>query len=130
MLGTSEAVTQSIRVQVRSQYLEAQSAPEAHRYAFAYTIRISNEGTLAAQLVTRHWIITDADGEVQEVKGEGVVGVQPLLEPGQSFEYTSGCVLETAQGTMHGTYQMVRKDGSKFDAEIASFLLAVPYSLN
>lgn len=126
----SNAVTQGIRVAVRTHYLEERSQPAAAQYAFAYTIRISNEGTKTAQLVTRHWIITNAEGQVQEVKGDGVVGMQPVLTPGESFEYTSGCVLTTPQGTMQGTYQMVREDGTKFDAEIAPFLLAVPNSLN
>ncbi len=126
----SNAVTQGIRVVVRTNYLEERSAPGANQYAFAYTIRVSNEGEKTAQLVTRHWIITNAEGIIQEVKGDGVVGMQPVLTPGESFEYTSGCVLTTPQGTMHGTYQMQREDGSKFDAEIAPFLLAVPNSLN
>ncbi|MCC6808944.1 MAG: Co2+/Mg2+ efflux protein ApaG [Deltaproteobacteria bacterium] len=126
----SQAVTEGIRVVVRTHYLEERSAPAASQYAFAYTIRISNEGKQTAQLVTRHWLITNAEGQVQEVKGDGVVGVQPVLTPGESFEYTSGCVLATPQGTMQGTYQMVREDGTRFDAEIAPFLLAVPNSLN
>lgn len=127
---TSTAVTQGIRVVVRTHYLEERSSPAAAQYAFAYTIRISNEGEKTAQLMTRHWIITNAEGQVQEVKGDGVVGMQPVLSAGESFEYTSGCVLTTPQGTMQGTYQMVREDGGKFDAEIAPFLLAVPNSLN
>lgn len=107
-------------------YLDHQSAPQAGRYVFAYTIRIANEGRETVQLKTRHWIITDATGEVREVKGEGVVGEQPTLEPGQAFEYTSGCILKTQWGTMHGTYQMVRDGASSFEAEIAPFLLAAP----
>jgi ApaG protein len=124
----SNAVTKGIRVAVRTSYLEERSGPG--QFAFAYTIRISNEGDATAQLLTRHWIITNAEGEVQEVKGDGVVGMQPVLTPGESFEYTSGCVLTTPQGTMQGTYQMTREDGTRFDAEIAPFLLAVPNSLN
>jgi ApaG protein len=123
---TSLAVTQGIRVRVQSQYLPDQSSPRDDRYVFAYTITISNEGTTAAQLKTRHWIITDARGEIEEVRGDGVVGEQPRLSPGQSFQYTSGCVLETAVGTMHGSYRFWREDGSYFDAEIAPFSLASP----
>lgn len=126
----SEAVTQGIRVQVTSQHLPERSNPAAGQYAFAYKVRISNEGHRPAQLVSRHWIITHGDGRVEEVRGAGVVGHQPRLAPGQHFEYTSWCMLSTPHGTMHGTYQMVRDDGERFDAEIAPFLLAVPNSLN
>jgi ApaG protein len=126
----SEALTKGIRVSVESVYLPDRSSPGTHQYVFAYTVRIANEGPQTAQLRTRHWVITDGNGKVQEVRGEGVVGKQPVLEPGEAFEYTSGCVLETPHGTMHGTYQMVRNDGVEFDAEIAPFLLAVPHSLN
>ncbi len=122
----SVVVTEGVRVSVKSMYLDHQSAPQAGRYVFAYTIRIANEGPETVQLKTRHWIITDATGEVREVKGEGVVGEQPTLEPGQAFEYTSGCILKTQWGTMHGTYQMVRDGASSFEAEIAPFLLAAP----
>jgi ApaG protein len=128
--AASNAVTQGIRVSVRSSYVPEQSSPRARRYVFAYTVRITNEGTDAAQLRTRHWIITDANGRVEEVKGPGVVGQQPLLRAGEHFEYTSGCVLETSSGEMRGTYQMHRPDGSMFDADIAPFLLSLPYSLN
>ena len=123
---TSIAVTQGIRVRVQSQYLPDQSSPRDDRYVFAYTITISNEGASAAQLKTRHWIITDARGEIEEVRGDGVVGEQPRLSPGQSFQYTSGCVLETPVGTMHGSYRFWREDGTFFDAEIAPFSLASP----
>ena len=99
----SKAVTQGIAVRVKSRYLPEQSQPRQHRYVFAYTIRIENEGEQPAQLMTRHWVITHGDGHVEEVKGPGVVGAQPRLEPGQYFEYTSGCVLRTPHGTMHGT---------------------------
>jgi ApaG protein len=126
----SEALTKGIRISVRSQYLEDRSQPESHQFAFAYTIRIRNEGAAAAQLLSRHWVITDGLGHVEEVRGDGVVGVQPTLEPGQSFEYSSGCILETPHGTMHGTYRMQPANGEHFEAEIAPFLLAQPGSLN
>jgi ApaG protein len=122
----STAETQGIRVTVRTQYLPDQSSPDDDQYAFAYTIHISNEGTATAQLVSRHWIITDATGKVEEVRGLGVVGQQPTLHAGEFFEYTSGCVLRTTRGTMHGTYRMVRTDGTEFDAEIAPFALVAP----
>jgi ApaG protein len=121
-------VTQGIRVRVQSAYLPDQSSPDHDRYVFAYTITITNESTFTAQLRTRHWIITDGRGSVEEVKGDGVVGEQPRLGPGQSFQYTSGCVLQTPIGTMQGTYRMWRDDGSYFDAQIAAFSLASPTS--
>ncbi len=127
---SSSAVTEGIRVNVRSQYVAEQSVPAAHRYVFAYTVRIANEGAEPAQLRTRHWIITDGTGKVEEVKGPGVVGQTPYLRPGEHFEYTSGCVLQTPRGEMRGTYQMHRPDGRVFDAMIAPFLLALPHSLN
>ncbi|MGD0526740.1 MAG: Co2+/Mg2+ efflux protein ApaG [Polyangiaceae bacterium] len=127
---SSNAVTQGIRVNVRSQYVADQSVPLAQRYVFAYTVRIANEGGEPAQLKTRHWIITDGAGKVEEVKGPGVIGQTPLLRPGEHFEYTSGCILQTPRGEMRGTYQMFRPDGSSFDATIAPFLLALPHSLN
>ncbi len=102
----------------------------SRRYVFAYSIRIENEGSAPAQLRSRHWIITDATGKVEEVRGPGVVGEQPRLGPGEHFEYTSGCVLSTPRGEMRGTYQMQRADGSTFDAAIATFELAMPYTLN
>lgn len=126
----SNAITDGIRVTVRSYYVPEQSAPRAKRYVFAYTVRIANEGAVTAQLRTRHWIITDAEGNVDEVRGDGVVGAQPTLKPGQHFEYTSGCVLRTPRGTMHGTYRMHRDDGSFFDATIAPFDLLLPMTLN
>ena len=126
----SSAVTRGIRVTVNSFYLTERSSPANHQYAFAYTVRIINEGSEPAQLRSRHWIITDGDGKVQEVRGEGVVGAQPHLKPGQQFEYTSWCMLTTAHGSMHGTYQMVTDKGEEFDATIAPFPLALPYSLN
>ena len=127
---TSTATTEGIRVSVKSQYLADQSVPQSKRYVFAYTVTIANEGAEPAQLRTRHWIITDGTGKVEEVKGPGVVGQTPYLRPGEQFEYTSGCILQTARGQMHGSYQMVRPDGRMFDAVIAPFLLALPHSLN
>lgn len=126
----SNALTDGIRVTVRSFYVPEQSAPRAHRYVFAYTVRIANEGNHVAQLRTRHWIITDGDGKIEEVRGDGVVGAQPTLKPGDHFEYTSGCVLKTPRGTMHGTYRMHCNDGRVFDATIAPFALALPHTLN
>jgi len=126
----SSALTEGIRVSVRSQYVADQSVPLAQRYVFAYTVRIANEGLEPAQLRTRHWVITDAGGKVEEVRGPGVVGQTPFLRPGEHFEYTSGCILQTSRGEMRGTYQMYRPDGRMFDALIAPFLLALPHSLN
>ena len=119
-----------ISVEVETSYVDEQSDPTERRYVFSYTITIRNEGAVPARLLTRHWIITDANGKVIEVKGLGVVGQQPLLKPGESFEYTSGTHLETAVGTMHGTYQMIAEDGRHFDAPIASFTLSVPRILH
>src|SRR3954471_3927952 len=126
----SQALTNGILVSVQSEYLPDRSAPGAQRYAFSYTVQITNQGTETAQLRTRHWIITDAAGEVQEVRGEGVVGAQPILAPGESFEYTSWCVIATSTGSMRGSYQMVSSRGQPFDAEVAPFKLAMPHSLN
>ena len=117
-------------MQVKSQYLPERSQPRRQQYVFAYTVTIHNEGGETAQLRSRHWVITDADGNAQEVRGDGVVGEQPTLRPGQSFEYTSGCSLRTPRGTMEGTYQMVNDAGDRFDARIAPFILALPHSLN
>ncbi|HRK79124.1 MAG TPA: Co2+/Mg2+ efflux protein ApaG [Thiobacillus sp.] len=119
-----------ISVNVNTTYLAEQSDPSADRYVFAYTITIANTGTVAAQLISRHWIITDAENVTQEVKGLGVVGEQPLLRPGESFEYTSGTALATPVGTMRGSYQMAAEDGNKFDAEIPQFTLAMPRVLH
>jgi ApaG protein len=110
--------------------LEEQSDPDLERYVFAYTITIANTGTQAAQLVSRHWIITDAEHRVQEVRGLGVVGEQPMLKPGEAFEYTSGTAMNTPVGTMCGTYQMIAEDGEHFDADIPSFVLAMPRTLH
>ena len=119
-----------ITVQVVPTFIEAQSDVEQGRYVFAYTVTIQNEGTIAAKLLTRHWVITDSNGKVQEVHGEGVVGKQPYLRPGEGFQYTSGTMLETPVGTMHGSYQMIADDGMHFDAEIKPFTLSVPRVLH
>lgn len=128
--AVSTAITNGIRVSVQAVYVPEQSAPMAKRYVFAYTVKIANEGNASAQLRSRHWMITDAGGKLEEVRGPGVVGQQPLLRPGEEFEYTSGCVLQTPRGEMKGTYQMQRPDGSSFDATIAPFSLSLPYTLN
>ena len=119
-----------IKVEPSPQFLADQSDPENGRYLFAYTITIVNVGDIPAQLVSRHWIITDGNNEVQEVRGLGVVGKQPMLRPGESFRYTSGTSLTTPIGTMKGTYQMVAEDGTHFDAEIPEFVLAAPHALH
>ncbi len=119
-----------IDVKVDTLYLPSESDPDSNRYVFAYTITIENQGTVPAQLLTRHWIITDANGKVQEVKGDGVVGEQPHLKPGEGFQYTSGTVLETPIGTMEGSYQMLADDGKSFDAEIKPFTLSAPRVLH
>ena len=120
----SEAVTRGIRVQVQSFFVPERSAPEEGQWFFAYRVTISNEGSERAQLISRHWIITDGNGSKDEVRGPGVVGEQPVLEPGESFQYTSACPLSTPFGTMQGSYQMVTASGEAFDAEIAPFGLA------
>jgi ApaG protein len=119
-----------IRVNTQSTYLPDQSDEDTSRYVFAYTIRITNAGEKAAQLISRHWIITDANNQVQEVRGLGVIGEQPVLRPGESFEYSSGSSLNTPVGTMRGTYQMVGEDGARFDAAIPEFTLSVPRVLH
>ena len=123
---SSEAVTRGIRVRVDPQYDPHRSKPEAGHYFFLYTVMIENQGIEAVQLLTRHWIITDGNGEVEEVRGPGVVGEQPVLEPGESFQYTSGCPLTTDVGKMEGSYQMMWSSGEQFDARIAPFTLAMP----
>ncbi len=115
-----------IRIHVATRYVDEQSDPEMDRYVFAYTITISNDGSVAAKLISRHWIITDANGKVQEVSGDGVVGEQPHLQPGEEFQYSSGAVLDTPVGAMQGLYRMETDDGVNFDAPIAAFTLAVP----
>jgi ApaG protein len=116
----------SIRVEVATNYLPEQSEPRERRFVFSYTITLRNDGQVPAKLLTRHWIITDANGKVQEVRGDGVVGEQPYLKPGQGFRYSSGAVIETPVGTMQGSYQMRADDGEHFDAPIAPFRLAMP----
>lgn len=125
-----ESPQHAIEVIVATRFLEDQSIPEDDRYVFAYTIRIVNLGDVPARLLSRHWIITDANGKVQEVRGEGVVGEQPWLRPGEHFEYTSGAVLETPLGTMQGSYQMLADDGTSFDAMIDPFTLSIPRTLH
>jgi ApaG protein len=115
-----------IRIQVATSYVDDQSEPEADRYVFAYTITISNDGDVAAKLLSRHWVITDANGKVQEVSGDGVVGEQPHLNPGDRFRYSSGAVIGTPVGAMQGLYRMETDSGANFDAPIAPFTLAVP----
>ncbi len=120
----------NITIAVRTRYLAEQSQPAQQRFVFSYTITLRNAGALPARLLTRHWIITDADGKVEEVRGEGVVGEQPWLRPGEGYEYTSGAVLTTSVGTMVGSYQMLADDGTRFDAPIPSFVLSVPRTLH
>ena len=119
-----------ITVVPKAAYVDDQSDPSKNQYVFAYTITVTNSGSVPAQLISRHWVITDANNKVVEVKGLGVVGQQPLLKPGESFEYSSGTHLETAVGTMRGTYQMVAEDGHHFDAPIPPFTLSVPRVLH
>ncbi|MGD8908334.1 MAG: Co2+/Mg2+ efflux protein ApaG [Chromatiales bacterium] len=119
-----------IAVQVETDYMESQSQPDEHRFVFSYTVTIRNEGSISARLMNRHWIITDANGKVQEVRGEGVVGEQPQLKPGESFRYTSGTVLDTPVGSMQGSYDMIDSLGNHFDAMIPPFSLARPGSLH
>jgi ApaG protein len=129
-MSSSEAVTRGIRVRVESHYHPDRSRPAEDEWFFSYAIKIRNEGTTTVQLLTRHWIITDANGHVEEIRGPGVVGQQPVLAAGQSFEYTSFCPLPTSFGTMHGSFQMVTDDGKAFDAEIAPFPLGEPHAIN
>ncbi len=126
----SSAVPEGLRVDVLSTFRPERSEPAKRRWLFSYTVRIANEGEAPAQLLARHWIITDAEGNREEVVGDGVVGHQPRLEPGQQFEYTSYCVLKTPHGSMRGSYRMAREDGSSFSARIAPFPLLVPGSAN
>jgi ApaG protein len=125
-----DAKKYSVAVTAHSTYLPDQSDEEEDRYVFAYTIRITNNGSVSAQLVSRHWIITDADNQVQEVRGMGVVGEQPVLKPGDTFEYSSGSSIPTAVGTMRGSYQLVAEDGTRFEASIPEFTLSVPRVLH
>ncbi len=126
----NETDLNKIRVDVETRYIEDQSNPEQNYYVFAYTITIQNKGRQSAQLLTRHWVITDSNQKVQEVRGDGVVGEQPLLKPGEQFVYTSGTMLETEIGTMKGSYQMLADDGSHFDAAIDEFVLSTPRVLH
>ena len=127
---TSEAATRGVQVSVLAEYAPDRSRPEQGQWFFLYTITISNNSTDTVQLVSRHWMITDGTGKVEEVRGAGVVGEQPVLAPGQSFTYTSGCPLKTPFGTMEGTYQMIAANGAPFDARIAPFTLSEPYTVH
>ena len=120
----------NISVRVETTYVASQSEPDEGRYVFAYTVTIQNEGDIPAKLLTRHWIITDSNGKTQEVRGEGVVGEQPYLRPGEGFQYTSGTMIDTPVGTMRGSYQMLADDGTEFDAPIEAFTLSVPRVLH
>lgn len=122
--------THKIHVEVSPAYIKEQSDPSNNHYVFSYTVTIRNDGDQPARLLTRHWVITDGDGQVQEVRGEGVIGEQPHLQPGEGFQYTSGTFMNTPVGTMQGSYQMITDDGKKFDAEIPSFTLSVPNVLH
>jgi ApaG protein len=126
----AEAKKYQIEVNIEARYIPEQSDPAINRYIFAYTVIVHNTGNVAAQLISRHWVITDAEGQVQEVRGLGVVGYQPLLGPGEHFEYTSGCQLATAVGTMRGSYQMTAEDGVQFDAPVSEFVLSMPRVLH
>lgn len=126
----SEAVTRSIRVEVLARHTSENSRPEQGEWVFQYTVRITNQGTDTVQLVSRHWVITDAVEEVREVRGPGVVGKQPVLAPGESFKYSSWCALQTPTGVMRGTYQMAGREGGRFDIEIAPFALRAPYTVH
>ena len=125
-----ETADYTLEIQIATRFLDEESAPEDDRYVFAYTIRIRNLGRLAAQLLSRHWVITDGNGHVEEVRGEGVVGEQPWLRPGEGFEYTSGAVLETDIGTMRGSYDVLADDGTRFAAPIPPFTLSIPRTLH
>lgn len=123
-----EAVTRHIRVRVEAEFDPGRSIPLRKKWFFLYTVRLTNEGSETVQLISRHWIITDATGDVREVRGPGVVGKEPVLAPGESFEYTSGCDLNTPFGSMRGTYQMITSDRELFDLEIPTFMLSEPYT--
>ena len=129
-MSSSEAVTRHIRVRVEAEYAPEQSLPMHNRWFFRYTVAVANEGPHDVQLVSRHWIITDAAERTEEVRGLGVVGQQPVLGPGERFVYTSGCPLPTPTGTMHGTYRVVTREGEGYDVEIAPFRLEAPYSIH
>ena len=127
---TSEATTRGVHVRVRSEYAADRSEPLKNQWFFLYTVRITNQGSEPVQLLTRHWIVTDGSGQIDEYQGPGVVGKQPTLGPGEFFEYTSGCPLSTPFGIMEGTYQMVTEGGEQFDAKIAPFTLSEPYTVH
>ncbi len=127
---TSEAVTRGVRVRVVSEYAPDRSEPAKNQWFFLYNVTITNEGSDTVQLLTRHWIIKDGTGHIEEVRGPGVIGKQPILKPGESFDYTSGCPLSTPFGVMEGTYQMVTSGGDRFDAKIAPFTLSEPYTVH
>ena len=126
----SDAKLQDIHIKVNTAYISSSSEPEAARYVFAYSITIENKGQIEAQLVSRHWVITDANGKVQEVHGEGVIGEQPHIQPGESYQYTSGAVIETSVGSMQGSYEMLDAEGQKFTAPISPFSLSIPRTLH
>ena len=126
----AKKINYRITVAAQAFFLEEQSNPDRDRYVFAYTVQVLNQGNIAAKLLSRHWIITDANGKVEEVRGEGVVGEQPYLQPGEGFQYTSGTILETSVGSMKGSYQMLADDGVTFDAEIPPFVLSIPRTLH
>jgi ApaG protein len=126
----NEKIPYTIDVQVQTRFVPDQSQPGENRYVFAYTITLRNDGEIPAQLLTRHWVITDANGKIEEVRGDGVVGEQPWIRPGDDYEYTSGAVLETAVGTMCGSYQMMADDGTSFEASIPIFTLSIPRTLH
>lgn len=130
IVSDPEACTRGIRIRVKTEYRPDHSSLKQRRWFFAYTIRISNEGVRTVQLLNRSWIITNAEGHVEIVQGAGVVGEQPVIEPGKSFEYTSGCPLGTPFGSMHGHYEMATPDGERFEVEIPSFVLRMPGSMN
>ncbi len=127
---TSEAMTRGVRVTVQAEYAADRSDPSKNQWFFLYTVTIANQGTETVQLLTRHWLVTDGTGHVEEIRGPGVVGKQPVLKPGESFEYTSGCPLTTAFGMMEGSYQMVAAAGEHFDVKIAPFTLSEPYTVH
>ncbi|MBU6382518.1 MAG: Co2+/Mg2+ efflux protein ApaG [Betaproteobacteria bacterium] len=129
-MAQARKTSYQFKISVKTMYLPEQSAPEQHRYTFAYTITIANTGSIPAQLISRHWVITSEDGEVNEVKGLGVVGQQPLIAPGQGFEYTSGSQVSTPTATMKGSYFFVAEDGERFEQAIPAFVLSVPRTLH
>lgn len=130
MTISSDSIKHQVHVTTHCTYVAEQSDPEKQQYVFAYTITIRNQGSLSVKLLSRHWVITDAEGGTQEVRGEGVIGQQPYIKAGEKFEYTSGAILPTPIGSMHGSYQMLADDGILFDADIPAFSLAIPHMLH